>query len=347
MSDPSTIGTAGGEPPGPGRGRAVAIALGVAAALLAVVLIAVVATRGGGSSSPTGVGTTTTTAAVTTTSVAPSTTAAAAATTTTNLPAPASVLAADDQKLVLLDSATGRAVRTLFDLGPSQPTDREPPSIRSAALSADGQTAFFDVVAETTATMKRVPTRGGTADDLGAGRAPTPSPNGAVLAYLRTNPGHADSVVLRGIDGTEHQSGLGGDDVSACGSVAWSPDSRRVAVDLCTNGEPTTVAEIDVPSAKATILRPPATVRWIAPAYRPDGVLTLAEDRDGDAVVVTVVDGKATGQPILRRDRTTITCLDWDRGTSLLFCEADGSIWVDPADADAHVVGTGYHVGAW
>jgi hypothetical protein len=280
--------------------------------------------------------------AVTTTS------APAAVTTATTTPPPPPVLAASDQKLVLLDGATGKAIRTLFDLGASKATDVSPPSVGSAALSADGQTAFFDVVSDqSTGTMKRVPTRGGTAEDLGAGRAPTPSPNGAVLAFLRANPGHADTVVLRGADGTELQAGLGGDDVTACGTVAWSPDSKHLAVDLCSNGEPTTVAEVDAVAAKATVLSPPESVRWTAPAYRADGPLTLAEDRNGDAVVVTVANGKVTGAPILRRGRTTLVCLEWDKGTSLLFCEADGSIWASPAGGDPHVLGTGYHAAAW
>jgi len=190
--------------------------------------------------------------------------------------------------------------------------------------------------------MKRVATRGGQAEELGPGRAPTPSPDGATLAFLRPSEPGRDVIVLRG-DGPERVVPLG---AQACGKVAWAPRSDRLAVDLCSDGEPTTVAEVDATAARATTLKPPGGVRWIAPAYRGDDVLTLAEDRSGDSVVVTVVAGRVTGT-VLRRDRTTVVCIDWDRARSLLFCEADGSVWVDPDEGDAHVVGTGYHTAVW
>jgi hypothetical protein len=322
----------------------VAIALGVAVALSAAVLVGVlIARRGSGDTTAPTTGPSTSAAASSTTLPA-TTTSTVGRTTSTLAPAPTTAVAVSDQKVVLVDTATGRPVRTLFDLGPSTPTTPSPPAIGSVALSADGQTAFFDVIGTTpTGTMKRVPTRGGAAEDLGAGRAPSPSPDGSLLAFIRSSDSGKDTVLLRGNDGNEREVTL---DASACGGLAWAPDSGRLAVDLCAEGEPTTVAEIDAADAKAATLSAPNGVRWTAPAYRGDGTLTLAEDRSGDSVVVTVAGGRVTGT-VLRRDRTTLGCLDWDRARALLFCETDGSVWAAGGEGDPHVVGTGYHDAAW
>lgn len=345
----------GASPPGPPRqtpSRPVALAVGAAVLLVAGVVVGLLLTRGDHDSvAPTATTTSVPSTAPSTTVVASTTPTTATTTTTTTTvtttPLPATVVAVDEQRVLVLDRASGTVVRTLFDLGPSSPDDPAPASVGGVTLSRDGQAVFFDLVGDPVGgALRRVPFAGGPPEDLGPGHSPTPSPDGVLLAAVRpgddqSNEGR-DTVVLRGADGTERTVPLG---AASCGSLSWSPDGARLAADVCEGGEPTTTLVIDVATARVTTLTPPLGVVWTAPAYRADGTLTLAEGRSGGTVVVTVADGRVTGD-VLRRS-STIVSLDWDAAGDLVFCEADGGLYVAAAGRPPVLVGARYQAAAW
>src|SRR5687768_13422916 len=116
MSDPSIASPIG--PPPSTRGRNVAIALGVAVSLLGAVLLGVtLARRGGDETTTAGATSSTVPASVgpTVPTTQPATTATSAGPTSTAVPTAPTVVAATEQKVVVLESTTGRPVRTLFD----------------------------------------------------------------------------------------------------------------------------------------------------------------------------------------------------------------------------------------
>ncbi len=133
-----------------------------------------------------------------------------------------------------------------------------------------------------------------------------------------------------------------------CGNVAWAPTRQELAVDICSGGEPTTVAIVDVASAGVRQLTPPDGVTWSVPAFKPDGTLTLVEQRGDDAVVVTLTpDRSKVAASGLRRSSTTITTIDWSANGDLLVCDADGIVVAAIGGSQAQQVATGYTAGAW
>jgi hypothetical protein len=267
---------------------------------------------------------------------------------TTRMPTPRSVVAADDQRVVVLDQSGSAAPRTLFDLGPSTSSDQQPPIIGGVSLSADAAFAYFDVVGNGTAgTMSRVPVAGGPKEDLGAGVAPVPSPDGSTLALIDApDADQPATLVLRPQDGgAARRFDLG---EGTCGNIAWAPSRREVAVDLCSAGEPLTVAIVDVASAGVRQLTPPDGTTWSVPAFKPDGTLTLVEERERDAAVVTLTpDRTAVAATVLRRPSTTINSIDWSVAGDLLVCDFDGIIVAAIGGTKPQQIATGYTSAAW
>ena len=329
---------------------AVGLAVGIAVVLLlvAVALVtrgdgddaAVPQTTGGGATASTGPSQT-----------APSTAAQPSGTAgppTTRKPTPVAIVAVDDRRVVVLDQSGASAPRTLFDLGPSKSSDEVPPVIGGVSLSGDGTSAFFDVVGTPIAgLMKRVPVAGGPAQDVGTGVAPVPSPDGSSLASIQApEPDEPATLVVRSIDGgSERRIDLG---EGSCGNVAWSPTRREVAVDLCSGGEPFTVAIVDVATSGVRPLTPPDDLTWSVPAFKADGTLTLVEQRETDAAVVALnPEGTAVTSTILRRPSTSISTIDWSAAGDLLVCDTDGVIVAAIGGTRAQQVATGYTAAAW
>ena len=338
-------------PPEPGsrehswRGLAVGLAAGAAVILLLIAIV--VATGGDDNTEPV-------VAPATSSSTSPSSTAAAVPSVTGTAPAttrkatPLPIVAADDRRVVVLDQSGSAPPRTLFDLGPSSPSDQEPPLVGGVSLSGDGRNAYFDVVGTPPAGLiRRVPVAGGPAEEIGDGVGPSASPDGSLLAVIEApEPDEPATLLLRPFGGGAVRRIDLGD--GTCGTVAWAPTRQALAVDICSGGEPTTVAIVDVASAGVRQLKPPDGVTWSVPAFRPDGTLTLVEQRGEDAVVVTLTPDLAkVAASGLRRSSTTIRTLDWSANGDLLVCDADGIVVAAIGGTQPQQVATGYTSGAW
>ena len=337
-------------PPEPGspehswRGLAVGLAAGAALILL---LIAIVVAMGGDDEpEPAAAPASTTTVSASSAATVPSVTGTTPATTRKATPLP--IVAADDRRVVVLDQSGSAPPRTLFDLGPSSASDQEPPLVGGVSLSGDGRNAYFDVVGTPLAGLiRRVPVAGGPAEELGDGVGPSPSPDGSLLAVIESpEPDEPATLLLRPIGGGAVRRIDLGD--GTCGTVAWAPVRQELAVDICSGGEPTTVAIVDVASAGVRQLAPPDGVTWSVPAFKPDGTLTLVEQRGADAVVVTLTpDRTKAAASGLRRSSTTITTIDWSANGDLLVCDADGIVVAVIGGSQPQQVATGYTSGAW
>jgi len=333
------------------RGLVIGLA-GAVAVLLVVVTVTVIGRSGGG-------GTTAPSTSVVGATVpkkaAPSVTSgpggkppATEAPPTTRVPTPVSIVAADERRIVVLDQSGAAAPRTLFDIGPPPPANQVPPTIGGVSLSSDGRFVYFDVIANPVAgSLNRVPVAGGKKEDLGTGVAPTLSPDGSTLALIEApEPDVPATLVLRHADGSSPQRFPLAD--GTCGNIAWAPSRREVAVDLCSGGEAVTVAIVDVASGGLRQLVPPDGTTWSVPAFKPDGTLTVVEQRGTDAAVVNLTaDRTAVATTILRRPSSNIGSIDWSAGGDLLVCDADGIVVAVVGGTKPQQVATGYLSAAW
>jgi hypothetical protein len=267
---------------------------------------------------------------------------------TTRKATPVPIIASDDRRVVVLDQTGAAAPRTLFDLGPSTSSDEAPPGIGGVSLSGDGKSAYFDVVGTPAAgALKRVPVAGGPAEDVGDGVAPVPSPDGALLALIQApEPDAPATLVLRPLGGgSERRLDLGD---GTCGNITWAPSQREVAVDICSGSEPTTVALVDLASAGVRSLTPPDGVTWSVPSFKPDGTLTLVEQRETDAAVVTLKpDRSGVATTLISRPSTTINTIDWSAAGDLLVCDADAILLTAVGGAKPEQVATGFSAANW
>lgn len=339
-------------PPTPERswqGLAVGLAIAIAIVLL---LVAVAVVTGGGDDDVDG-------SAGTTAATVPTTTGqdragsggqqpASTGPPTTRKATPRSIVAADDRRVVVLDQSGSAAPRTLFDLGPSGPSDTEPPFIGGVALSGDGGSVYFDVAGTPVAgSIRRVPVTGGQVQELGEGVAPVPSPDGSLLALLKSPEPDVPAIVLvrSSNGGSERRFELGD---GSCGNIGWAPSGRELAIDLCSQAEPLTVALIDIASGGIRSLSPPDGVTWSVPAFKADGTLTLVEQREADAAVVALTpDRNRVASTILRRPSTTISTIDWSEAGDLVVCDADSIVLAAVGGGTPEQVATGFSAAAW
>ena len=332
------------------QGLAVGLSIAIAIVLL-LVAVAVIITRGDDdpeATSPTTSAATSTTTSAQADPAATGATSVATGPPTTRKATPRSIVAADDRRVVVLDQSGAAAPRTLFDLGPSDTSDTNPPFIGGVALSGDGESVFFDVAGTPpTGSIRRVPVTGGQVQELGEGVAPVPSPDGSLLALLKSPEPDVPAIVLvRPLGGgAERRFELG---EGSCGNVAWAPSGRELAVDLCTQQEPLTVALIDVASGGIRTLSPPDGLTWSVPAFKADGTLTLVEQREADAAVVALTpDRNRVASTILRRPSTTITTIDWSASGDLVVCDADAIVLAAVGGGTPEQVATGFSAAAW
>ncbi len=340
-----------GTPPAEQSWKGLAVGLAVSIALVLLVVAVVVASRGG-SDDATGPPPTAAGATASTQGTQPVTTPGQPSETggppTTRKPTPRPIIAADDRRIVVLDQSGSAAPRTLFDLGPSQPSDEVPPSIGGVSLGGDGSAAYFDVIGSPLAgAMKQVSVSGSQSQDIGPGVAPVPSPDGSLLAFIEApEPDVSATLVVRALaGGNERRIDLGD---GTCGNISWAPSVRELAVDICSGGEPSTVAVVDVASGGVRPLAPPDGPTWSVPAFKPDGTLTLVEQRGTDAVVVALTpERSAVAATVLRRPSTTINTIDWSAAGDLVLCDADGIVVAVIGGAQAQQVATGFSAAVW
>lgn len=337
----------------PWRGLAVGLAIAIAVVLLVVAVT--FATRDGGGAPPAPTPTTTGRAAD---GGGPASTAGGVSggvnpplgdgPVTTRQPTPLAIVASDDRRVVVLDQSGAAAPRVLFDLGASTSSDQVPPVIGGVALSADAKTVYFDIVGNPAAgSLNQTPVAGGPIRQLGPGVVPIPSPDGTMLASISAlEPDVPATLVVRTLAGANEKRIDLGD--GTCGNVAWSPVRQEIAVDICTGGEPVTVALVDIATAGVRQLAPPNGTTWSTPAYKPDGTLTVVEQRNTDAAVVTLTaDTTKVATTILRRPSTSITTLDWSAAGDLLVCDVDGIVLVLIGGGKPQQVATGYTAAVW
>jgi hypothetical protein len=331
--------------------KGLAVGLAIASAVVLLVVAVALAGRDDDKAAPATDATTTTGGATTVVTAAPGISGQPADTggpATTRKATPRSIVAADDQRVVVLDQSGSAPPRTLFDLGPSQSSDQEPPVIGGVSVSGDGVSVFFDVVGNPAAgAMNRVSSSGGASQELGPGVAPVPSPDGSMLAHIQSpEPDVPATLLVRAMAGGNERRFELGD--GTCGNIAWAPERREIAVDICSGGEPITVMIIDLPSGGMRTLAPPDGTTWAVPAFKPDGTLTLVEQREADAAVVTLSpDRERVASTIVRRPSTTINTLDWSNAGDLLLCDSDGIVIAAIGGTSPQQVATGFTAAAW
>jgi len=168
-----------------------------------------------------------------------------------------------------------------------------------------------------------------------------------MLALIQApEPDVAATLVLRSINGgSERRFDLS---EGTCGNIAWAPSRREVAIDLCSGGEPTTVTIVDIASSGMRSLAPPDGTTWSVPAFKPDGTLTLVEQREADAAVVALnPERNAVTATILRRPSTTINTIDWSGAGDLVVCDFDGIVVAAIGGTKAQQVATGFTTAVW
>jgi hypothetical protein len=158
----------------------------------------------------------------------------AVAPTTTTAPAqdgrPSTLVAADDKRLVVLDSTTGRVLRTLVQLPPDNGEPECCGHIASIAVTPDGRTAFYEQ-AQDPGEIWRVPTAGGEPARVAvAASRPAISPDGRFLAHVSQRGGTAGVVVTDLVSGAERR--FPSQSPALPGFLEWAPDSQRLALNI-------------------------------------------------------------------------------------------------------------------
>jgi hypothetical protein len=191
--------------------------------------------------------------------VAPSTTAPAAS----KPEVPSFLVAADHKRLVVLNSTTGKVIRTLVQL----PADNGEPEccggIGDISLSPERKTVYFHRIGEPGAgQIQRVAVAGGPVETIVQNADLLDiSPDGRKLAYRKGNSGLAVHDLSTGAE--KDWTVFGGHE--QVGRFAWAPDSRRLAVTLAFDSESetgdgvhTTVRLLDTESAPLAVADAPA-----------------------------------------------------------------------------------------
>lgn len=204
----------------------------------------------------------------------------ATATTVAAADLPPFLVAADEKRLVVLDSGTGRIVRTLVQLppDPAEPVEECCDHVGDIALSPDGATVYYHLVGEPGAgQIWRVPVEGGEPEPVATNAAdPAVSPDGKRLAYTR-----GDLVVRELATGEERTLAAEGYYVTG---PAWAPDSRRVAYSVDVDARPGGVHLLDTATARSLTDARPVPV---SPHQdRPDVFVGAWRGATGELVVI-------------------------------------------------------------
>jgi hypothetical protein len=294
--------------------------------------------------------TTTTTSPPTTTT--PPTTAPTTSTTTTTAPEPeperpaVAVAVTVDNRLVVVDTASGAIVRTLH-----QEAEHEDGTGRivSPALSSDGTSVVFSVRQPgCDDRIYRVGIDGGAVELLAEGSAGALSPDGRRLAYaaLRPNPeieGWCITVLtVRDLVTGEERSwppeANGWDDITGVGQISWAPDSRRFAYDQFFENSGTLMLD----TAAGTTLREAASavgsgdVERATPAWMTGDRIAVVtyccyadEDPNQTGIDLVLAGGRGAGDRLARPEHVPRDLAADVSGRFLVYVQGRGEVAVD------------------
>ncbi|MEW6473720.1 MAG: hypothetical protein AB1679_15825 [Actinomycetota bacterium] len=232
--------------------------------------------------------------------------------------------------IVEVDSATGRVVRTIVDLGDPEAGGSSGGLIDGIELAADRRSLWFSRYSGEPGVVYRVGLPDGSPERVADGHGASVSPDGRRLALIR----RSDLVIRDLATGSENVfPGLVGD----LGGVqtAWGSDCRRLAVEIA--GADVAIVEIvDSETGETQALTPAdglaINYRVITPQYESlHGQLSVVCCHTGE-----VIEGQAPHMTLVLHDPTTgseksrvelpapAVDTDWDAtGTHLLFTDGD------------------------
>lgn len=282
--------------------------------------------------------------------------------TTTSRPAPppTAVAVTAQGAVVVVDTATGRIVRTPAPVG-SAAADQKPvrtPDGATVYFAKRGVDCGFDTLFEVPVDGRRAPRR------LTSGLAAAFSPDGTKLAYVNTQGCVAANLVVRDVaTGVERfwEPGPNSRHVFTTGgldAVDWAPDNRRVAFQF--DGGGVYVLDTLVPALLdvATPVQPrqqPRDATAAIPAWKPDdGRLAVAVrcctnpaqvQATARTLLVDVLTNEATE---LLPPGEVVLSLDYDgSGQWLLWVDEDGNLEARGADGRTRHLGTGFATATW
>jgi hypothetical protein len=288
------------------------------------------------------------------------------------------VAVSEQNRLVVLETATGRARRVLYQ-GPT-PDDRGAGKVSSVSLSPDGRTVWFAVAGAYDEcedfAVHRVPLAGGEVERMATGGSPSVSPDGRQLAYAAAAEAHGgpvtdpasclNSVVVRDLETGAERAWVATDDwwdrLSAVDHLTWAPDSRRLAFQQSYEGA--AVRLIDTAGsgtiASAGNLPPTPPWDWIdslgAPVWLPAGdrvavvgTCCYADEGPHNGEYVALAIDPATGAvEELRALPEGGLSLDVDAtGRHLLLAQGDLRLVMVGPDGEEEVLGQGFERAVW
>jgi hypothetical protein len=289
------------------------------------------------------------------------------------------VAVSEQNRVVVLDTATGRALRVLYR-GPTPGPDGAG-RVQSVSLSPDRRTVWFGVAGVYERcdeyAVHRVPLAGGEVERVATGGSPSVSPDGRQLAYAAHGGAHGaptsepsnclNSVVIRDLGTGAERAWVPADDwwdrLSTVDHITWASDSRRLAFEQAYEGAAVAVIDTAVPgaitSADGLQLTPPWD--WIeslgAPVWLPGddriaavGTCCYTDDgpHNGETVALSI-DAVTDATEELRALPAGALSLDVDgTGRHLLVAQAADRrlVMVGPA-GEEEVLGQGFEGAVW
>lgn len=262
----------------------------------------------------------------------------------------------EEGRMVLLDARSGEELRELDALAAPGATPAEdgtpaPNTLTDLALSPDGQVVWYgDCCEPAGGNLYTVPTAGGEQMLLSNGSEPEVSPDGSTLA-VRTTIG----IGLVDARTGEHLGEIPDEDFQGdTRRPTWSPDGSMVAWErLADGGEQVAVAEATGGAAPRAVPRPDGA-SWQLPAWRADGLLTVAAQCCGfDVGAIAAAEGAvvdpADGEVVATFPHpAAVADQDYDpSGTWLLVTYADGTLVAIDPEGGTRAIGEGFVAASW
>ena len=217
-------------------------------------------------------------------------------------------------RLVVLDTRTGRELRTLVE----EPATRDHSlPIWDASLAPDGETVWYVRYARSRAcplgTIERVPFAGGVPTVVVEGSSAALSRDGRRLAYVGADSAcHTYLAVRELASGVERRwpGRTQNEGPGICCDLRWAPDSRRLAY-VMTHVDSHDAWVLDTTTAPRALpagrkVSPDDRHEWKLPAFRDDGTLLVRGQRwDGEKTRTVIADVR--GAVLVALEEETIT----------------------------------------